>query len=542
MKTNVEEAQPQENKNQSGAFFRSSVIVAGFSLLSRSLGYVREILMAKFFGTSATAEAINLGLRIPSFFRRIFAEGAFNVTFLPLFSENKKDMKFAAQILSILFACCLLIFSLFEWKFSWISDLIIGNKDQEKKILFLRYGRVIFPYVFFIIIGAFYGGLLNAFGRFSAGTFSYALGNIVTICFFVISHFIIKYCGLESSFDYGLIFSVGILFSGIMQCVFLIVCAWRKGLFIGPRWPSWTPAIKKFIKKFLPGLLSISIFQVNQLIILGFIKFMSKGSLSCLSYADRLNQLPLNLIGISLSSVLLPLFAQQIQDKDEKGAVRTQNQTIRLALFLSLPTAQVMIVLGSALVYLLYGNTKIDVPHLNLIGKILGLYSTGLPAYILIKILNARFFANGHLKITLMGSIINVGIDVSLASMLIKWFNFGALAIPLAASVSAWINLLFLGIKLRHNYGWKPSGLLWRFARRLSLACVLSGMATWVLQDQTAFLWKQKSFLVCLIITTTMGIISVGFLCLSLMMLKVATRRQRAIFKKSLRATLKRKT
>lgn len=532
MKSDLENKTPDKPVDPAGSqeqFFRSSAIVAAFSVLSRVLGYGREFLLAYFVGVNATSEAINMAIKVPSFFRRVFAEGAFNVTFLPLFSESKKDMRFAGQVFTLLLGSCFLILGLFEWKFEWITSQIMNTKNQETWALFSRYGPIVFPYVFFIIIGAFYGGLLNAFGRFSALAFSYGVGNIVIISFVLIASFF--------SQDYGLLFCIGVLLSGMSQCFMLMVCVWRARIPIRLHWPTWTPHLKRFVKKFIPSVLSVSILQINTLAVLAFVKYMPQGSISCLSYADRLNQFPLSLIGVSISSVVLPLLAQQIHSKDTQGARRTQNQALRLALFLSFPLAHLMMAMAPLLVHLFYGQTKIDSSSLFTIAKILSLYSTGIPAYIFIKILNARFFAHSHLKIPLMGSLLNVSIDVTLSYFLIH--DFGPLAIAFAVSVSSWANVLFLLWRLRKEYDWKPTGLFWTFAWRMALVCMVSACVVWGLQNQMAFLWMHQNFFlrlgVFLGILTISGVIFV----LGLVFLKVATHRQRLLFKQSMRAILK---
>jgi putative peptidoglycan lipid II flippase len=436
-------------------FFRSVFSVGAFTVVSRITGYLRELLVAHFIGVDAVTDALAITIKLPSFFRRLFAEGAFHVSFLPVFAKSGKDKTFAGMVLSLLVAGVGLLVLVVTGYFDSITESLFSNLASKPETLayVVKLGPIIFPYIFFISLVSFFGSILNAYGRFSLLASSHAIGNIAVIAYVLI--------GQVWTQDYSILFAWGILISGAIQLAVIMVGCWVGGYIVLPRWPHMTPLVKTFLKKFFPGMLGVGVIQLNILVGVWLASGLPKGSISYLYFADRLNQLPLSIVGVSLSSVLLPLLSQQLRTHDVQGANRTQNQALRFASLLMIPASLVLISLAFPLIYLLFGHGKVEFMQLREIAKTLIAFGFGIPAYIFIKILNTRFFAQGKTTIPLIGSGIGVVVDIAVALALIG--SLGHLGIALAVSVSAWANVLFLIFVLHRSYGWTVSRSMWMF-------------------------------------------------------------------------------
>lgn len=401
--------------------------------------------MVQLIGANAISDALVIAIKIPSFFRRIFAEGAFHVSFLPAYTHTQKSKMFAGMVLSLLvtvLACGVLAI---ECYYGPLSEGILSHTNLQTLGYVKEFGPVVFPYIFFISVVSFFGSILNAHGYFSAPALSQAIGNISVLIF------VWTLAGWST--QTGLLFAWGVVLSGVVQCIFILWNCAKKGLLIALRWPQWTPDIKRFLKRFFPGLLSVGAVQINVLIVpLCLVSRLPEGSLSYLQYADRLNQLPLSIIGIALSSVLLPMMAQKIQEKDKEGENTMISQALRLAWIVTLPSIVLLSCCAFPLVSTLFGSSKLRLDQLTAISDTIRIYALGVPAYIFIKIFNARFFAARDMHTPLMGGLIGAVIDVILAVALVSKLNH--LAVALAASLSSWGCAAFLMHRLIYRDAW----------------------------------------------------------------------------------------
>jgi putative peptidoglycan lipid II flippase len=450
------------------SFLRSVFSVSVLTVVTRLTGYMRDLLLANLVGANAISDAITISIKIPSFFRRIFAEGAFHVSFLPAYTHAQKSKVFAGMVLSLLlgFLGCFVL--AVEWHFPAISVLIVGDKKPVILGYVQQFGPIVFPYIFFISTVSFFGSILNAHKRFSALAISQAIGNISVITF------VWTLAGWTS--QTGLLFAWGVLLSGIIQCGFILITCWKKGYLIPMILPRWTPEIRTFLKRFLPGLFSVSVSQINVLIVpLLLIKFLPEGSISYLGYADRLNQLPLSIIGIALSSVLLPLITEKIQKNDTEGADIMLSQALRFAWLLALPAIILMSCCALPLVLTLFGNnSKLTPDQLHTIADTVRMYALGMPAYIFIKIFNARFFAARDTTSPLLGGIMGALSDIFIAVLLVG--SMQHLAVALAASLSSWCNALFLMKRLHTRKGFSFSPVLKTFYIKSTVSALFSAL------------------------------------------------------------------
>jgi putative peptidoglycan lipid II flippase len=469
------------------SFLRSVFSVSALTVVGRITGYMRDLLMVNLIGANAISDALVIAIKIPSFFRRIFAEGAFHVSFLPAYTHAQKSKVFAGMVLSLLI--CALGFGVLaiECFYGPLSEMLLTKIHPETLKYAQQFGPVTFPYIFFISIVSFFGSILNAHGRFSALAISQAIGNITVILF------VWTLAGWTT--QTGLLFSWGILLSGAIQCVFIIWNCWKKGLLIALQWPQWTPDIKRFLKRFFPGLLSVSAVQINALIVpLYFAGRLPVGSLSYLQYADRLNQLPLSIIGIALSSVLLPMIAEKIKENDGDGANAMLSQALQFAWIVTIPFLILLSCCAHPLVTTLFGNSKLNIAQLGAISDTVMIYALGIPAYIFIKIFNARFFAARDTITPLIGGVVSAVTDVALALIFVS--QMGHLAIALAASLSSWLNALFLIYRLIARDRWVFTRSLKIFYAKTALAGLLSAAAVLLVRTGIGpfetFVWWVK--------------------------------------------------
>ncbi|MBM3631949.1 MAG: murein biosynthesis integral membrane protein MurJ [Alphaproteobacteria bacterium] len=460
------------------SLLKSVFSVSSLTVLSRITGYIRDLLLAQLIGANAISDAINIAVKIPSFFRRIFAEGAFHVSFLPSYTHTQKNKVFAGMVLSMLLLALGCLTLGIELYYAPLSKWLLTDAHPDTLGYVQQFGPIVFPYIFFISVVTFFGSILNAHGRFSAPAISQSIGNITVILFVS--------CLSGFTSETGLLFSWGVLLSGIIQTLFMAYSSWKGGYFITPCWPKWTDDIKQFLKKFAPGLLSVSTVQINTIIVPLYLSCrLPVGSLSYLQYADRLYQLPLSIIGIALSSVLLPMLAEKIKAKDQESIDAVFSQALRLAWIVTVPSLILMELCSFPIVITLFGSGKLSVAQLISIANIVKIYALGVPAYIVIKIFTARFFAARDMTTPLIGGIISAIIDVMAALILVDYLQH--LALALAACIASWGYAIFLVVRLMQRDGWVLPKSLRVFFLKTTGAGLMSAASVFCVSVATGF-------------------------------------------------------
>lgn len=495
-------------------FLRAVSSVSGLTVLSRFTGYLRDLLVAYFLGVSATSDALALAIKLPSFFRRFFAEGALHVSFLPIFSHlsDEKDPRKAKIFAGMVFFCliaglsiCIITTELF---FPVIARNVYGTMAHERSEtfeIFIRFGMVTLPHVFFISISSFFGSLLNASGRFNSFAVSQALGNsFIVVCVLIFSRW---------TEDRGHLFAWAIVLSGVTQFLCVFIDAARKGLCVWPKLPKWTPELRRFFLKLGPGALGVGVLQLNIFLAAFFASQLPEGSLSYLLYADRLNQLPHGLVAVSLGAVLLPMLAHQIKRGEFHSVNKTLNHALRLAVFLTFPCAIFFLTATGPLSTLLFGYGKLTTHNLLQVKYTVMAFSLGVPSYVFIKILNTRFFAQGNTKTPLVAALASLIVDVVVTLVLMK--SLKHVGIALATACGAWANVLVLGFALYRKKEWRPSKMLIWFTQRVALSCGVMAVSLWGVQ----YLFfphglNETRFFIKLAQAVTMGGVGAGaFLC-----------------------------
>ena len=427
--------------------FRSFFTVSSYTALSRVLGFIRDILIAKYLGSTLTADAFFVAFRLPNFFRRVLAEGAYSAALIPVFSgvviDSKDDDEaadFVENTMSLLLFVTISLTFIFYFGMPYIIQVLAPGFTSNKEAfdLAVHFGKIIFPYLIFISLVAHFTSIMNVHGRFAAGSLAPSILNIS----FILSLFILT-PQLPSA---GHALSYGVLIGGLFQ--FLLM--YRAVLtFYRPRikLPKINNRMKKFFTLFIPGIVGSGVIQLNIIIGTVIASLLPIGAISHIYYADRLNQLPLAIFGIAMGIVLLPSLSKAIKQNDQKEIQATQNRSLEFCLLISIPAAIGLYILSKPIIYILFERGAFLSSDTLYTANVLSMFALGLPAYILIKVLVTCFFAREDTKIPLYVSIASVVINIILSLMLIQ--SMRETGIALATAISAWVNALLLYVILK---------------------------------------------------------------------------------------------
>lgn len=426
--------------------YRSMATVGGFTFLSRITGFFRDALIAGILGVCGLTDAFFVAFKLPNFFRRFFAEGAFNAAFVPLFSGILTSSGPVAARLYGEKIFALLLFGLtgfillFEQFMPWVVFLFAPGFESKPEVfnLAVSLSRITFPYILFISLASLLSGILNSTGKFAAPAGTPIILNLTMIVAL-----------LMIVFDWvspgsGLAWAV--FFAGILQLAWLWVSCHFHGMGIKLTMPQLTPDAKALIRLGIPGAISAGVIQMNLFMDMIFASWLPTGSVSYLFYADRLNQLPLGVIGIAVSTALLPELSKHIKAENYHEAHHTQNRALEVALAITLPATVGLIVLGGSLVALLFERGAFTPQDAQSTGYTLSAFAIGLPAYVLVKILSTQFFARQDTKTPMKIAIAAVVLNFILNCFLIGPMSYVGLA--LSTALAAWFNALTLGTLL----------------------------------------------------------------------------------------------
>ncbi len=460
------------------ALFRSIATVGGWTMVSRVLGFARDMLIANVIGAGLIADAFFVAFKFPNFFRRLFAEGAFNAAFVPLFAgrltTDGRDaaVKFAAEVAAVL-GTVLLVFTLAAiLTMPWLMlALAPGFVDQPVKFgLTVDLTRLTFPYLTFMALVALMGGMLNSLQRFAATAAAPIVLNIVLIGVLL---------GVRSELlpDPGHALAWGVAVAGLAQLIWIAYACKRADIMFVPPRPRLTPGVKRLLVLMAPALLGAGVVQVNVVIDVILASTLREGSVSFLYYADRVNQLPLGVVGVAVGITLLPLLTRQLRSGETDAALGSQNRAIEFALALTLPAAAALIAMPGPIVTVLFQRGAFDAAAAEATAGALAAFAAGLPAYVLIKALTPGFFAREDtktpVKIAVVAMVANVALAVALMQVLAH------VGIALATALSAWFNAITLGILLVRRGHLAFDTRLRRCVPRLILASALMGAAVW---------------------------------------------------------------
>ena len=425
----------------------STYIFSFYTLISRILGYIRDILIAAFLGASIFADAFFVAFRIPNTFRRLFAEGTFNAAFIPSYTSEKTNndsssKKFADDVLSLLILILLAIIFIVEIFTPYFVYLIAPGfyENSEKFELAVDLVRITFPFLLFVSLSSFFSGILNSNNRFAAAAAAPIILNIILILALLIS-FLFK-------LDFAVNLSYGVTLSGIIQLIFLIISSrkyYKPSIVFKKKINS---KVKFFLKKLLPSIFSSGVTQIN--ILVGtIIASFEAGAVSYLYYADRIYQINLAIAGIAVGTVSLPALSKSLKVGKIYEAKSIQNKSIELCFLFSIPASIGLIIASREIVDALFGYGSFSEENVILTAKALKYFGYGVPAFALVKILSNFFFARDNTKTPFYLSLFSVALNIGISISYFK--EVGFVIIPIATSISTWIAVIFYLILLNKS-------------------------------------------------------------------------------------------
>ena len=426
---------------------RSFMTVGGWTMASRVLGFLRDICMANVVGAGPLAEAFFVAFRLPNMFRRFFAEGAFNMAFVPMLTKKLEDegpeaaRRFGTEALSALTATLIVLTVLAQLVMPWlILGLASGYAEDGRLDMAVMFSRVIFPYILFISVAALFSGVLNSFGRFAAAAAAPVLLNVIWIAALGLIWF------LET--DIGQTLSWAIFLAGLAQLGLVWFAARRLGMGFTLQRPRLTPDVRRLVVIGLPAALAGGVMQINLLVGTQVASYFS-GAVGWLWYADRLYQLPLGVVGVAIGVVLLPELTRRFREGDADGTARAMNRAAEFSLILTLPATIALIFIPGVLVSALFEHGAFTAADTEKTALALAIYAVSLPAFVLQKVLQPAFFAREDTRTPLRFAVVSMIVNVVVAIGLAPFVGF--LSAPLGTTIAGLVNLV----------------LLWRGVRRL---------------------------------------------------------------------------
>jgi putative peptidoglycan lipid II flippase len=420
-----------------------------FTIISRLLGYVRDVLIAVFLGTGSLADAFFVAFRIPNTFRRLFSEGTFNAAFVPsyssLLSNKKKSQKFAENIFTLLTLGLFFLVLTIEIVMPLFIYLIAPGfeGDYQKMELAITLTRITFPFLIFISLASFFSAILNSHNKFAIASAAPIILNILLIGVLFLGNI------LNDQLVYYLSYAVTI--SGILQFIFLYFFVKKYFSFKVSLSFKINDKIKKFFRKLLPSIFSSGVTQINILVGTIIASFQAS-AVSYLYYADRIYQINLAIAGIAIGTVILPQLSKHVKSKKKEKIKLIQNKALELSLFLSIPASIALFIASEEIISSLFGYGSFDEESVKNSGKALFYFAIGLPAFSIIKVFSAFFFARHNTKIPFYISLLSVLLNILIS--IIFFQKVGFIIIPIATTISSWFNaiLLFIFLKVKNLF------------------------------------------------------------------------------------------
>jgi putative peptidoglycan lipid II flippase len=435
--------------------YRAFATVGGLTMVSRIFGFIRDVMTAAVLGTGAVADAFFVAFRFPNLFRRLFAEGAFNSAFVPLFAKHLEGegqsaaRKFAEEALAGLLFVLLLLTAIAEIAMPWLMYALAPgfSADPAKFDLAVLLTQITFPYLLCISLVALLSGVLSSLGRFSMAAAAPILLNVVLIGALLVAAAL----GFNNSPGSGIVLAWGVAVAGLVQLAALWIAVRRAGLHLRLVRPVLSADMKRLVRLGIPGVISGGVTQLN--IAIGtIIASLQAGAISYLYYADRLYQLPLSIVGVAIGVVLLPDLSRSLRAGDHRSVMDNQNRSIEFALLLTLPAAVALAVSAAPIIRVLFERGAFTASDTQSTAAALAAFAVGLPSFVLIKVLQPAYFAREDTRTPMRFAVWNMILNV--VGSVGLFFLFGALGlmphvgIALATTLSGWVNAYLLWSEL----------------------------------------------------------------------------------------------
>ena len=425
------------------SLIKSIATLSGFTLLSRLIGFLRDILIARFLGATMLADAFFVALRFPNLFRSLFAEGTLNVSFVPLFSQVMKEKgkegakQFAKDAFSLLFYILLFFTLVIELIMPWATFVLApGFEEIPGKIEVTTYlSRITFPFLMAVSLVSLLSGILNSVGKFAAAAFAPSILNLMMILFLLI--------GTPFMENSAQALAWGVFWAGICEFLWLGWNVYKAGFFFGLKGPFKTlwhisSELKTLFKRMLPGVFGSGVYQINLFLDTFFVSFVGAGAVSWLNYAHHLFQLPIGIIGVAVGTALLPFLSRYLHEGKYQKALHDLNRGLEVSLVMSVASMIGLFILAIPIVSVLFERGAFTFQETIPTARALQAFAIGLPAYMLTKALAPFFYARGDTKTPV--KIASLGVFIN-AILCITFMQFwGHVGIALATGVTVWIN------------------------------------------------------------------------------------------------------
>ena len=490
--------------------------VGGFTLLSRVTGFARDIILAAVLGAGPVADAFFVAVRLPNHFRAIFAEGAFNAAFVPAYARLREQGGaeragiFADRVFTLLVISQIVLLA-FALLFTPATiDLLAPGlaRDPERYGLAIELTRITFPYLLLITLVTLYGGILNALHRFAAAAAASTLLNVTMMATLLLAAFFPSV---------GHAAAWGVLISGVLQAMLVGGDTWRAGVMTVFRWPRLDDDVRRFFRALGPATIGSMGVQLALFADTIIASFLPTGALSALYYADRINQLPIGVIGIAAGTVILPEMARRLAAGDVEGASHAQNRAVEFTLLLSIPCLVAFVIVPELIMRALFVRGAFTAADATAAGLTLSAYAIGLLPFVLIRSAVATFFARGDTATPVKAALIAAAVNIAFKFMLMG--PLAQVGLALATSIGAWINLglvIWFGIRAGHV---QIDARLRQSAVKLAVAGLVLALVLWLASAPVARFvagWRGIDNIAALTLLAAIGCVVYGGILLAL--------------------------
>ena len=450
--------------------------VGGLTLVSRITGFVRDIVLAAVLGAGPVADAFFVALRLPNHFRALFAEGAFNAAFVPAYAQIREQggaaraQVFADRIFALLLASQILLLAIALMFTPQVIDVLAPgfSRDPERYDLAVTLTRITFPYLLLVTLVTLYGGILNSLHRFAAAAAAPVFLNISIVTALAFAAFF-PTAGHAAAW--------GVLIAGVFEALLVAADAKRAGALPVLKWPQLDADVRKFFRVLGPATIGSGGVQLALFADTIIASFLAAGALSALYYADRINQLPIGVIGIAVGTVLLPEMARRIAAGDEAGALNAQNRAIEFTLLLSVPCVAAFFIVPDAIMRGLFMHGKFTAADAQAAAQTLMAYAVGLLPFVLIRSVVATFYARGDTATPVKAALVAVAVNIAFKILLMG--PLAQIGLALATAIGAWINFsLVVWFASRVGYGGVDARLR-QSVIKLAAAGIVLAAALW---------------------------------------------------------------
>jgi putative peptidoglycan lipid II flippase len=454
--------------------------IGGLTMVSRIAGFAREMLMSRILGAGVYTDAFYVAFRLPNTFRRLFGEGAFSAGFVPLYSQRLQSggeaeaKRFSEEVLAV-FLPTLILFTVLFIVFMKFFILAITGWHGDQLTFGTLLTRITFPYLLLISLVSLFSGILNSIARFTAAAFAPALLNLAMLLALIF----VRTGGAVTATAVATAVTIG----GVLQLALLLIACKRAGIVLKLRKPRLTPGVRQFIRVVVPATLGAGVYQVSVFIDTFFLTRIGTGAVSWFNYADRLNQLPLGVIGAAIGTAILPQVSRHVDIDEADKAAQVQGQAAELAMLLCLPAALALAVSALPLVSAIFEAGRFNANDARNTALTLSLIALGLPAYVLVKVLTPGFYARRDTATPVKIAVVVLIVNIALNFLLIWGLGFGIGGLAAAVALSSWLNCTILYILL-HRRGhfrvekWLASRLARQFVAAAAMVVALLGIRT----------------------------------------------------------------